>query len=81
KEFRGKRGGLGGRKAVHRSPGFKDFVALEGSSKPNHSTSMLKPLLKRGKLVRSFKTIEELRAGVVGSLGELKTTTPSLNWR
>ncbi|HEV2225899.1 MAG TPA: nicotinate phosphoribosyltransferase [Nitrososphaerales archaeon] len=81
REFRGKRGGLGGRKAVYRSAGFKDFVELEGSKKPNNSAGLLKPLLKKGKLVRNFKTVEELRVGVVNSLGELRTTTPSLNWR
>ena len=81
REFRAKRGGLGGRKAVYRSPGFKDFVALEGSPKPNHSTSMLRPLLKGGKLVGSFEGVEELRARVRNELGELRTATPSLQWR
>lgn len=81
REFRGKRGGLGGRKAVHRSPGFNDFVALEGSQKPNRSTNLLKPLLKNGKMVQSFEGIEELRARVRNELDELRTSTPSLQWR
>jgi hypothetical protein len=81
REFRGKRGGLGGRKAAYRSPGFKDFVALEGSHKPNRSISLLRPLLKNGKVVQAFEGIEELRSGVRRSLDELRTATPSLQWR
>lgn len=81
KEFRAKRGGLGGRKTVYRSPGFKDYVALEGAPKPNNSTPMLKPLLKGGKFVGRFDGIDELRSRVRGSLDELKDATPSLQWR
>ena len=78
-EFRAKRGGLGGRKAVFRSPGFKDTVALEGKS--NRPGSLLKPLLKNGKLVASFQGIDELRSRVRRDLDELSTATPSLQWR
>jgi nicotinate phosphoribosyltransferase len=81
RDFRAKRGGLGGRKAVFRSSGFKDFVALEGSAKPPRSTAMLKPLLAKGKLVGSFRSIEEIRSSVQGGLEELRTATPSLQWR
>ena len=81
REFRAKRGGLGGRKEVYRSPGFRDHVALEGSPKPNRSTPMLKPLLKSGKLVGNFDTVDEVRARVLVALGELRTSTPSLQWR
>ena len=78
-EFRAKRGGLGGRKAVFRSAGFKDTVALE--SKSNRGGSLLKPLLKDGKLVAPFESIDDLRAKVRADLNELKTATPSLQWR
>jgi nicotinate phosphoribosyltransferase len=78
-EFRAKRGGLGGRKAVFRSPGFKDTIALEGKS--NRPGSLLKPLLKNGKLVATFQGIDELRAKVRSDLEELRTATPSLQWR
>jgi nicotinate phosphoribosyltransferase len=81
REFRAKRGGLGGRKAVYRSPGFKDYVALEGEAKPNRSSPMLKPLLKSGRLVGSFEGIEEIRARVRSDLDALTTATPSLQWR
>jgi nicotinate phosphoribosyltransferase len=80
-EFRAKRGGLGGSKAVYRSAGFADTVALEGSPEPNRSTAMLKPLLKEGKMVRGFEDAGKVRARVIGSLDELRTATPSLRWR
>jgi len=80
-EFRAKRGGLGGRKEVHRSSGFKDFVSLEGSAKPNRSTALLKPLLKGGKLVGKIEGIDEIRARVRADLKQLATSTPSLRWR
>ena len=80
-EFRAKRGGLGGRKAVHRSPGFQDFVSLEGTSRTNRSTAMLKPLLKEGKLVRKMEGTDEIRTRVLAELKQLATSTPSLRWR
>lgn len=80
-EFRAKRGGLGGRKAVHRAPGFKDFVSLEGSSKPNRSTAMLKPLLKGGKRVGRIEGVEEIRSRVRSDLDQLANSVPSLQWR
>ena len=80
-EFRAKRGGLGGRKAVHRSPGFKDSVSLEGSTRSGRTVAMLKPLLKKGKLVGKIDGVEEIRARVRSDLGQLATTTPTLQWR
>jgi nicotinate phosphoribosyltransferase len=81
REFRAKRGGLGGRKAVYRSAGFSDSVALESAPKPNRSTPMLTPLLEGGKLVRDIESAEEVRTKVLGELEELKTASPSLHWR
>ena len=80
-EFRAKRGGLGGRKAVYRAPGFKDYVSLEGSAKPNRSTAMLKPLLKGGKLVGKIEGVEEIRARVRADIDQLAASAPSLQWR
>jgi len=81
REFRAKRGGLGGRKAVYRSAGFSDSVALESAPKPNRSTPMLTPLLEGGKLVRDIESAEEVRTKVLGELEELKTASPSIHWR
>ena len=81
KEFRAKRGGLGARKDVHRSPGFNDFVFPEGASGPNRSPSLLKPLLKGGKLVRKIESADDVRVRVRSSLRELSSSTPTLKWR
>jgi nicotinate phosphoribosyltransferase len=81
REFRAKRGALGGRKAVYRAAGFRDSIVLEGSPKPNRSTPMLRPILEKGRLVGNFHRIEELRAKVVEELGQLKGSTPTLQWR
>lgn len=81
REFRAKRGGLGGRKAVYRAAGFKDSVVLEGSQRPNHSTSMLKPLLKEGKMVGKLESIDAIRARVMADVEQLGTATPAIQWR
>ncbi|MDV3278671.1 MAG: nicotinate phosphoribosyltransferase [Nitrososphaerales archaeon] len=81
REFRAKRGGLGGRKAVYRSNGFKDSVALEGSPKPRGSSALLKPLLEDGKIVRRYEGIEGIRSRLAGSLRGLESSQPSLTWR
>ncbi len=80
-EFRAKRGGLGGRKGVYRSPGFRDHVALEGKSKQARNSGLLKPLIEQGKIVRKFEAPGEIRAKVLKSLGELRDSQPSLSWR
>ena len=80
KEFRAKRGGLGGRKAVIRSSGFKDTVTLE-TGRTNRGGALLRPLLKNGKVVAGFQSMDDLREKVKKDLDELKTATPSLQWR
>ena len=79
-EFRAKRGGLGGRKTVSRSPGFRDVVALE-ATRPSKGGSLLKPLIKNGKLVSDFEPLDDIRDRVRKDLADLKTATPSLQWR
>lgn len=81
KEFRAKRGGLGGKKAVYRSPGFKDIVTLESSRKSNQSGALLKPLLTKGKLVRTVEGADQIKTRVGRDLHELKAASPSLQWR
>jgi nicotinate phosphoribosyltransferase len=81
KEFRAKRGGLGGRKAVYRARGFRDWITLEGSPRPPGSAAMLKPLLKEGKLVRRYEGIEALRSRVAKDLKELAGSQPSISSR
>ncbi len=80
-EFRAKRGGLGGRKAVFRSQGFRDQVVLEKAAKPGRAVPMLKPLLSKGKMVGTFRSVDEVRTRVLKDLAELGTSTPALKWR
>jgi nicotinate phosphoribosyltransferase len=81
RHFRAKRGGLGGRKAVHRSRGFKDVVTLEGAPRPTNSIPLLKPLLSAGKVVRRYEGIEAIRSRVGKDLHELASSQPSLSRR
>lgn len=79
--FRAKRGGLGGRKEVYRSPGFKDTVVLEGSRGPSESSRLLKPLIEDGKIVRRYEGIEAIRSRLSKNLKDLRSSEPSLGWR
>ncbi len=81
KEFRGKRGGLGGRKAGYRSEGFNDRIMLEGVRRPSKGTSMLKPLIEGGKVVRPVEGIEDIRSRVLREIAALKGAQPRLSWR
>ncbi|MDV3294053.1 MAG: nicotinate phosphoribosyltransferase [Nitrososphaerales archaeon] len=81
RQFRAKRGGLGGKKAVYRSRGFRDLVTLSGSPKPLGSTPLLKPLLQKGRLVRKYEGIERIRSNVAKSLSEVASSQPSLSRR
>jgi nicotinate phosphoribosyltransferase len=81
REFRAKRGGLGGRKAVYRSSiGFQDTVALEGAEAPPRTKTMLTPLLKNGKIVRKYDGIEAIRSRVLRDLHLLSKHPPSIAW-
>ena len=75
-QFRAKRGGLGGRKDVLRSPGFKDRVVLHG--KGGGGEPMLRPLLKGGKMVSKFRDVKALRTKVLEELAQLEGAEPSL---
>ena len=81
KEFRAKRGGMGGRKAVYRAEGYHDLVALEGVPPPKGASNLLKPLLKSGRPTRDFESLDKLRSKVARSLEELRSAQPSLAWR
>jgi nicotinate phosphoribosyltransferase len=78
--FRAKRGGLGGRKAVFRSRGYQDSVALEGAVQPRGSTSLLKPLIKDGKIVSGFTSTDTIRREVIKEIRSVGESEPSLGW-
>jgi len=76
--LRGKRGGLGGRKDVHRSRGFKDTVSFHGSAPPKGSKQMLKQIIVKGELVADFQSIDSIRDRVVKELREVTQAEPAL---
>ncbi|TLY13531.1 MAG: nicotinate phosphoribosyltransferase [Thaumarchaeota archaeon] len=81
REFRAKRGGLGGRKAVYRSSvGFQDTVVLEGADAPLGTKAMLTPLLKNGKIVRKYEGVDAIRSRVLRDLHLLPKHPPSISW-
>src|SRR5438445_12459959 len=81
REFRAKRGGLGGRKAVYRSSvGVQDTVVLEGAEAPPRTKAMLTPLLNNGQIVRRYEAIESIRSRVRGALHLLSKHPPSISW-
>jgi len=78
--LRGKRGGLGGRKDVYRSKGFKDTVAFYGTAPPKGSKPMLKQIIKKGELTADFQSIDSIRERVVRELREVAQAQPALIW-
>jgi len=78
--LRAKRGGLGGRKDVHRSKGFKDVVVLHGADAPKGSKPMLRQIIKKGELVADFRSIDSIRERVAGELREVTRSEPVLAW-
>jgi nicotinate phosphoribosyltransferase len=80
RSFRAKRGGLGGRKSVFRSKGFKDTVALDGSNPPKGSTALLRQIMSGGKLTSEFKSLASIRARTLKEISAVAQSEPSLGW-
>lgn len=78
RQFRAKRGGMGGRKVVFRLKDFKDLVSLEGAGQPKGSTALLKPLIKDGKIVPRFEHTDAIRRRVLREIGSVVKSEPSL---
>lgn len=78
--LRAKRGGLSGRKEVHRSKGFIDTVSLKGSTPPKGSRPMLKRVIAQGKVVADFQEVGSIRERVVRELAEVVRAEPALVW-
>lgn len=79
-QYRAKRGGLGGRKAVFRSKGFGDLVTLDGKAGPKGSTSLLKPLIKNGKIIAEFTAVGTIRQQTMKDIGLVRDAQPALSW-
>jgi len=80
RSFRGKRGGLGGRKVVFRSRGFRDVVALDGTAPPKGSTPMLKQIMSKGKITTDFDSIAAIRARALKDIKAVGASEPQLGW-
>jgi len=80
RHFRAKRGGLGGRKVVFRTKGFKDTVALDGAAPPRGSTMLLKQVMSRGKVISEFKTVDAIRTQALKDIGAVSESEPALGW-
>ena len=78
--FRAKRGGLGGRKAVFRSKGFKDTVALDGTAPPKGSTMLLRQIMSKGRIISEFKTTASIRAQTLKEIRSVSESEPVLGW-
>jgi nicotinate phosphoribosyltransferase len=79
-----KRGDLAGRKSVYRR-GFNDIVTLADSKVSRYLEEhgyepLLKDLIVNGKIVREFKSIEQLRLDVKKRLGEFSKAEHSVSW-
>ena len=81
RKYAAKRGGLGGRKDVYRSRGFKDYVTIHGTEKGHSGRALLKPLIRNGEVIRRFEGLESIRTQVKSDLASLKQAQPSLTWR
>ena len=79
-QYRGKRGGLGGRKAVFRSKGYRDTVVLARGETPNGQESLLKPLIKRGRIVSEFLEVGQLRSRTINEIRAVAESEPALGW-
>ena len=78
--LRGKRGGLGGRKDVYRSKGYKDTVVFHGAAAPKGSKQMLRQIIRKGEIVADFESIDSIRSRVVKELSQVTQAEPALVW-
>ncbi len=76
---RAKRGDLSGAKDVHRDPStMKDTLVRSESRVPKGEVSLLSPMIREGRVVKRFSTIEELRANLARRLRSVKAHEPTV---
>jgi nicotinate phosphoribosyltransferase len=79
--FRAKRGDLGGRKNVFRNlKTFEDIVTVNESISRKGYVPLLKPLLREGRIVRSFTGLEKLRGRTAKLVSKISKLEPTLRW-
>jgi len=79
--LRGKRGDISGKKEVYRKKdSFDDIVTFYKNPKPLGHYSLLSDLIIEGKIVRKFKSLDEIRDSVLSKIKILSKTRPNLTW-
>ena len=78
---RAKRGDLAGRKNVFRDPETMSDVVTTGEVPPDgRYVSLLRPLVRNGKIVRDFAPLDSLRERTRGLVRKVSAVSPSLRW-
>ncbi len=80
--FRSKRGDLSGRKRVYRNERtMSDVVTLSGDFEMRGYSPLLTPLIRQGKIVKEFMSVDELKERTKKIVRRVSKTTPNLSWR
>jgi nicotinate phosphoribosyltransferase len=79
--LRSKRGDLAGVKNIYRDHSkFEDVVTLNKRPPTARHKPLLRPLIRGGRIVRSFKTIDELRKRTAEEVHNVSIMAPKLIW-
>lgn len=79
--FRAKRGDLAGKKIVYRDPKtFIDTVTVE-PTEIRGKVNLLTPLLRRGKIVRKFRSLDDLRENTTRHVRKASSADPKIIWQ
>ncbi|MBI2183527.1 MAG: nicotinate phosphoribosyltransferase [Thaumarchaeota archaeon] len=77
--YRAKRGDIGGMKSVYRNEKkFEDILLLAKDSAPQGAKPLLAPLISNGKIVRTFRSIDDIRRSVLSKVKRLRSLAPRL---
>ena len=81
REFLSKRGDISGKKHVFRNERtFSDIVTLDEKPPNGNYRPLLRPLIRNGKIVRDFESLDEIRKRVEKSVKKAATSEPVLTW-
>ncbi|MHB8567454.1 MAG: nicotinate phosphoribosyltransferase [Nitrososphaerales archaeon] len=79
--FRSKRGDLSGRKYVYReAKTMTDVVTLDSKPPREGYISLIKPLIRNGKIVRKFRSVDELKNRTRRTVEHAAKVTPKILW-
>lgn len=79
--FRAKRGDIAGKKEVYRAKDrMEDIVTFYKNPRPKGYRPLLTDLIRNGKIVRKFKSLDEIRESVVHKLKNFEKNKPALSW-